>query len=148
MDRLIVWQSAIYVMEKIVQTIKKQDSRDNLLIFVKVIYITKIRIMFFYVNLLLLKFQGSILLLKLFLAEGMTVCQNLFKVRTKEVSKVLKNLQVITRYIQNICNYTKVRFYIKQNIVTPFVHITDTDFLIQPYFYFYVINFRWLKIMH
>lgn len=86
LDRLIVWQSAIYVMEKIVQTIKKQDSRDNLLIFVK----------------------GSILLLKLFLAEGMTVCQNLFKVRTKEVSKVLKNLQVITRYIQNICNYTKV----------------------------------------
>lgn len=46
----------------------------------------------------------------------MTICQNLFKVRAKEVSKVLKNLQVITRYIQNICNYTKVRFYVKQNI--------------------------------
>ncbi|VVC29458.1 Hypothetical protein CINCED_3A008880 [Cinara cedri] len=85
-DRLTVWHSAIYVMEKIVQTIKKQDSRFNLLIFVK----------------------GSILLLKLFLAEGMIVCQNLIKLRTKEVSKVLKNLQVITRYIQNICNYTKV----------------------------------------
>jgi len=134
-DRLIVWQSAIYVMEKIVQTIKKQDSRDNLLIFVKVTYITTIRIMFFYANKLLFKFQGSILLLKLFLAEGMTVCQNLFKVRTKEVSKVLKNLQVITRYIQNICNYTKVRFYIKQNIDSAFVQIIDTDFLIQPYCY-------------
>jgi len=83
----------------------------------------------------LFKFQGSILLLKLFLAEGMTVCQNLFKVRTKEVSKVLKNLQVITRYIQNICNYTKVRFYIKQNIDTTFLQITDTDLLIQPYCY-------------
>lgn len=35
-DRLTIWQSAIYVMEKIVQTIKKQDSRNNLLIFVKV----------------------------------------------------------------------------------------------------------------
>lgn len=41
----------------------------------------------------------------------MTVCQNVFKLRTKEVSKVLKNLQVITRYIQNICNYTKVSCY-------------------------------------
>jgi len=59
--------------------------------------------------------QGSMLLLKLFLAEGMTVCQNLFKLRTKEVSKVLKNLQIITRYIQNICNYTKV-IYIVKNI--------------------------------
>lgn len=108
-DRLIIWQSAIYVMEKIVQTIKKQDSRDNLLIFVKVMII---RLIFFIVKFNLnLNLQGSILLLKLFLAEGMTVCQNLFKVRTKEVSKVLKNLQVITRYIQNICNYTKVRFY-------------------------------------
>lgn len=54
--------------------------------------------------------QGSILLLKLFLTEGMTVCQNLFKLRTKEVSKVLKNLQTVTRYIQNICNHTKVSF--------------------------------------
>lgn len=36
LDRLTIWQSAIYVMEKIVQTIKKQDSRNNLLIFVKV----------------------------------------------------------------------------------------------------------------
>lgn len=58
----------------------------------------------------ILKLQGSILLLKLFLTEGMTVCQNLFKLRTKEVSKVLKNLQVVTRYIQNICNHTKVSF--------------------------------------
>jgi len=46
LDRLIVWQSAIYVMEKIVQTIKKQDSRDNLLIFVKVIQLMVIIIMF------------------------------------------------------------------------------------------------------
>lgn len=38
LDRLNIWQSAIYVMEKIVQNIKKQDSRNNLLIFVKVIY--------------------------------------------------------------------------------------------------------------
>lgn len=56
--------------------------------------------------------QGSILLLKLFLVDGMSICQRLFKVRTKEVSKVLKNLQVITRYMQNICNYTKVSFHI------------------------------------
>lgn len=47
LDRLIVWQSAIYVMEKIVQTIKKQDSRDNLLIFVKVIQLMVITIMVF-----------------------------------------------------------------------------------------------------
>lgn len=47
LDRLIVWQSAIYVMEKIVQTIKKQDSRDNLLIFVKVIQLMVIIIMVF-----------------------------------------------------------------------------------------------------
>jgi len=47
LDRLIVWQSAIYVMEKIVQTIKKQDSRDNLLIFVKVIQLMVVIIMFF-----------------------------------------------------------------------------------------------------
>lgn len=47
LDRLIVWQSAIYVMEKIVQTIKKQDSRDNLLIFVKVIQLMIIIIMCF-----------------------------------------------------------------------------------------------------
>lgn len=47
LDRLIVWQSAIYVMEKIVQIIKKQDSRDNLLIFVKVIQLMVI-IMFFF----------------------------------------------------------------------------------------------------
>lgn len=41
LDRLAVWQSTVYVMEKIVQSIKKQDSRNNLLIFVKVmIYIT------------------------------------------------------------------------------------------------------------
>jgi len=86
LDRLAVWQSTVYVMEKIVQSIKKQDTRNNLLIFVK----------------------GSILLLKLFLTEGMTVCQNLFKLRTIEVSKLLKNLQIITRYIQNICNYAKV----------------------------------------
>jgi len=45
----------------------------------------------------------------------MIVCQNLFKVRTKEVSKVLKNLQTITRYIQNICNYTKVNYIIKND---------------------------------
>lgn len=37
LDRLIIWQSSIYVMEKIVQTIQKQDSRNNLLIFVKVV---------------------------------------------------------------------------------------------------------------
>lgn len=37
LDRLAIWQSTIYVMEKIVQIIKKQDSRNNLLIFVKVI---------------------------------------------------------------------------------------------------------------
>lgn len=36
LDRLTVWQSTIYVMEKVVQSIKKQDSRNNLLIFVKV----------------------------------------------------------------------------------------------------------------
>ncbi|XP_050532705.1 Fanconi anemia group D2 protein isoform X2 [Daktulosphaira vitifoliae] len=85
-DRLIIWQSTIYVMEKVVHIVKKQDSRSNLLVFVK----------------------GSILLLKLFLVEGMSICQHLFKIRIKEVSKVLKNLQVITRYMQNICNYTKV----------------------------------------
>jgi hypothetical protein len=50
LDRLIVWQSAIYVMEKIVQIIKKQDSRDNLLIFVKVIQLTIIVIICFYDN--------------------------------------------------------------------------------------------------
>lgn len=37
LDRLTVWQSSIHVMEKLVQTIKKQDSRNNLLIFVKVV---------------------------------------------------------------------------------------------------------------
>lgn len=42
-DRLAIWQSAIYVMEKIVQTIKKQDSRNNLLIFVKVINIVIVK---------------------------------------------------------------------------------------------------------
>lgn len=68
-------------------------------------------------------------MLKLFLAEGMSVCQNLFKVRSKEVSKVLKNLQVITRYIQNICNYTKVRFYLNWNI----------NLSIKTYFYFYCL---------
>lgn len=36
-DRLTIWQSTIYVMEKIVQTIKKQDSRNNLLTFIKVV---------------------------------------------------------------------------------------------------------------
>lgn len=39
LDRLTVWQSSINVMEKIVQTIRKQDSRNNLLIFVKVVEI-------------------------------------------------------------------------------------------------------------
>lgn len=43
-DRLAVWHSAIYVMEKIVQTIKKQDSRYNLLIFVKVIIIIIVKL--------------------------------------------------------------------------------------------------------
>lgn len=38
-DRLVIWQSTIYIMEKIVQIIKKQDLRNNLLIFVKVINI-------------------------------------------------------------------------------------------------------------
>lgn len=115
LDCLNIWQSAIYVMEKIVQNIKKQDSRNNLLIFVKVIYyLYKFLIYVIYYIIIL---QGSILLLKLFLAEGMTVCQNLFKTRTKEVSKVLKNLQVITRYIQNICNYSKVIFYIINSFV-------------------------------
>jgi len=38
LDRLAVWQSTVYIMEKIVQSIKKQDSRNNLLIFVKVIF--------------------------------------------------------------------------------------------------------------
>jgi len=38
LDRLVVWQSTVYVMEKIVQSIKKQDSRNNLLIFVKVMF--------------------------------------------------------------------------------------------------------------
>lgn len=41
-DRLTVWQSSIYVMEKLVHTIKKQDLRNNLLIFVKVIDIVTI----------------------------------------------------------------------------------------------------------
>lgn len=45
LDRLTVWQSSIYVMEKIVQTIRKQDSRNNLLIFVKVVkIITKLSV--------------------------------------------------------------------------------------------------------
>lgn len=35
-NRLDIWQSAISVMGKMVQAIKKQDSRSNLLIFVKV----------------------------------------------------------------------------------------------------------------
>lgn len=39
LDRLIVWQLAVYVMEKVVQAIKKQDSRNNLLVFVKVMNI-------------------------------------------------------------------------------------------------------------
>lgn len=43
-DRLAVWHSAIYVMEKIVQIIKKQDSRYNLLIFVKVIIIIMVKL--------------------------------------------------------------------------------------------------------
>lgn len=38
-DRLVIWQSTIYIMEKIVQIVKKQDLRNNLLIFVKVIKI-------------------------------------------------------------------------------------------------------------
>lgn len=38
-DRLAMWQSTIYIMEKNVQIIKKQDLRNNLLIFVKVINI-------------------------------------------------------------------------------------------------------------
>lgn len=36
LDRLAIWESTIYVMEKIVQTIKKQDLRNNLLTFIKV----------------------------------------------------------------------------------------------------------------
>jgi hypothetical protein len=38
-NRLDIWQSAISVMGKMVQAIKKQDSRSNLLIFVKVLNI-------------------------------------------------------------------------------------------------------------
>lgn len=50
LDRLTIWQSTIYVMEKIVQTIKKQDSRNNLLIFVKVfdiILLKKLQIVYY-----------------------------------------------------------------------------------------------------
>lgn len=46
-DSLIIWQSTVYVMEKVVHIVKKQDSRTNLLVFVKVninsnVYIYKI----------------------------------------------------------------------------------------------------------
>ncbi|XP_050428973.1 Fanconi anemia group D2 protein isoform X2 [Adelges cooleyi] len=34
-DRLTVWQSSIFIMEKVVCVVKKQDSRNNLLAFVK-----------------------------------------------------------------------------------------------------------------
>ncbi|XP_014239333.1 Fanconi anemia group D2 protein isoform X2 [Cimex lectularius] len=85
-EQLAVWERVINCLQQLVLVIKAQDTKLNLRQFLK----------------------GCLPVLKLFLSQGMNVFSVMFKIEMNTVSQCLKNLQVITRYIQNICNYSKV----------------------------------------
>ncbi|RZF48297.1 hypothetical protein LSTR_LSTR010260 [Laodelphax striatellus] len=84
--QLNLWMSTVIQMENIVTVLKAQDSRACLGAFLK----------------------GSISILRLFLNNGMTVCNYMFKTESNDVSAVLKKLQVTTRYLHTVLNYVKV----------------------------------------
>lgn len=46
----------------------------------------------------------------------MSVCANMFKLDAVLVTQTIKKLQVVTRYIQSVCNYSKVIYKKKKNL--------------------------------
>lgn len=85
-DKLSMWVTVTLALESLVTALRIQDLRPNLISFVK----------------------GSVAILKLFHMQGLTTCSLLFRTESVLVSQTLKKLQVTTRFIQNICNHSKV----------------------------------------
>ncbi|KAL1115913.1 hypothetical protein AAG570_006202 [Ranatra chinensis] len=85
-EQLKVWDEAMTCCQDLVTVIKAQDTKLNLRVFLK----------------------GSLPILRLFLSQGMSVCSVMFKMESQVVPQLLKKLQVVTRYIQTVCNYSKV----------------------------------------
>ncbi|BES92670.1 Fanconi anemia [Nesidiocoris tenuis] len=84
--QLKVWEAAVSCLQSLVIVVKNEDGIANLRQFVK----------------------GCLPVLRLFQSSGMQACSVLFKLEVTTVSQTIKNLQVVTRYVQNVCNYSKV----------------------------------------
>lgn len=85
-EKLEIWDIVVNSLQSLIAIIKIHDLRINLRQFLK----------------------GCLPILRFFLAHGMSVCSTMFKIESVAVSQTIKKLQVITRYIQSICNYSKV----------------------------------------
>ncbi|XP_014273691.1 Fanconi anemia group D2 protein [Halyomorpha halys] len=85
-EQLEVWESVTNCLQELIAIIKIHDSRINLRQFLK----------------------GSLPILRYFLSHGMNICSSMFMIESTLVSQTIKKLQVVTRYIQSICNYSKL----------------------------------------
>lgn len=85
-EKLAVWLRVMNTMDSFVNVLKNQSVRSNLICFVK----------------------GSTQILRLFLSHGFNICSTMFRSESSLVTVILKTLQVTTRYLQKICDNTKV----------------------------------------
>lgn len=86
-DKLNVWLKVMDTLDSIVSVLKCQYVRSNLICFVK----------------------GVPPILRLFLNHGVVICSTLFRSESSLVTQILKTLQITTRYLQKICDNTKVK---------------------------------------
>ena len=89
-DKLNVWLKVMNTLDSIVSVLKSQYVRSNLICFVK----------------------GVPPILRLFLNHGIVICSTLFRSESSLVTQILKTLQITTRYLQKICDNTKVNLYV------------------------------------
>ncbi|XP_065206847.1 Fanconi anemia group D2 protein [Planococcus citri] len=85
-EKLNVWLKVMNTLDSIVNVLKCQYVRMNLICFVK----------------------GVPLILRLFVNHGIAICSQLFRSESSLVTQILKTLQVTTRYLQKICDNTKL----------------------------------------
>ncbi|KAK9505432.1 hypothetical protein O3M35_009495 [Rhynocoris fuscipes] len=85
-EQFTFWDCIVDCLKDLVHIVKVQDGRVNLRQLLK----------------------GCFPILRLFKTNGMASCSNMFKIDAILVTQTIKKLQVVTRYIQSVCNFSKV----------------------------------------
>lgn len=95
-QHLDVWHNAVIILRSLIDIVKIQDSRSNLIAV----------------------FKKSKELLKIFITQGLPIMEIMLRTESEKVTEIFRTLQQSTRFIHNLCCHSKV---MKDSILTAYV---------------------------